>query len=79
MWINPSGHAIVGSVLERVRKDAGITQQDLAKRLGKPQSFVSSYESGQRRVDILELLVIAKEIGGDPEKIFREILGEIGS
>jgi transcriptional regulator with XRE-family HTH domain len=36
-----------------------MTQQELAKRLKRPQSFVSAYESGQRRVEVLEFLQIA--------------------
>jgi hypothetical protein len=42
--------------------------------LHKPQSFVSSYERGQRRVDVLELMRIVDAIGGDPIQVFRQIL-----
>ena len=49
------------------------TQVDLARRLEKPQSFVSSYEAGQRRVDVLELLRIAGEMGVAPGELFAEI------
>lgn len=52
-------------LLRSVRKEAGISQQDLAKRLNKPQSFVSKYESGERRLDILELRDICISIGLD--------------
>ena len=42
-------------LLRRIRLDAGLRQEDLAQRLGKPQPYVSRYESGERRLDILEL------------------------
>lgn len=43
------------SLLRELRIEAGITQVEMAKRLGKPQPFVSYYESGVRRLDLLEL------------------------
>ena len=46
MWVKPRDHKLVGESLAAVRKRAGITQQELAKRLGKPQSFVSAFEGG---------------------------------
>lgn len=45
------------------RRRAGLTQVQAAKRLGKPQSYVSSCESGQRRVDLLELSDFARLYG----------------
>ncbi|HZL58909.1 MAG TPA: helix-turn-helix transcriptional regulator [Stellaceae bacterium] len=57
-----------------IRQRAGVTQQELAKRLGKPQSFVSSYENGQRRIDLLEFLRITDALGVDPRRAFADIL-----
>jgi transcriptional regulator with XRE-family HTH domain len=42
-------------LLRQVRLEAGLRQVDVAAKLGVPQSFVSNYESGERRLDILEL------------------------
>ena len=42
-------------LLRRKRLDAGLRQEDLAQLLGKPQPYVSRYESGERRLDLLEL------------------------
>jgi transcriptional regulator with XRE-family HTH domain len=45
------------------RKKADVTQAQLARRLGKPQSFVSKYESGERRLDAIELLDVTRALG----------------
>ena len=50
-------------LLVQARKDAGITQVELAKRLAKPQSFVSKFENGERRPDVIEFLDICEAIG----------------
>jgi transcriptional regulator with XRE-family HTH domain len=73
LWIDAQHHKIVGACLAAVRRQANVTQLELAARLGKPQSFVSEYERGQRRVDVVELLVIARAIGADPVEIFADI------
>jgi len=49
--------------LRQARLDAGLTQEEVARRLGKPQSFVSKCESGERRVDVVELTRLAKLYG----------------
>lgn len=51
------------NILIEARKDAALTQQELALRLGRPQSFVSKYERGERRIDVIELLLVSKELG----------------
>ncbi|MEP5761566.1 MAG: helix-turn-helix transcriptional regulator [Litoreibacter sp.] len=47
------------------RGDVGFSQAQLAARLGKPPSFVGKYELGERRLDIIELLVILRELDTD--------------
>lgn len=74
MWVHPDQHKVVGRRLAGLRREAGLTQKDVAERLGKPQSFVSSYEAGQRRVDVLELLRISAALGRDPLKVFEAIV-----
>jgi transcriptional regulator with XRE-family HTH domain len=51
------------SLLKQLRTDAGITQVQMAKLLGKPQPFVSYYESGARRLDLLELRQVCEVLG----------------
>lgn len=58
-----------------VRKAAGITQVELADRLGKPQSFVSKVERGERRLDVIEFCQVAEALGHDPAKLLQEFIG----
>jgi transcriptional regulator with XRE-family HTH domain len=46
--------------LKQARVDAALTQVEVAKRLNRPQSFVSKIESGERRLDVVELSELAK-------------------
>jgi transcriptional regulator with XRE-family HTH domain len=73
LWVEPEQYKIVGACLAAARRRANVTQQELAARLGKPQSFVSEYERGQRRVDVIELLVISRALGVNPVELFGEI------
>lgn len=51
------------SVLREAREKAGFRQEDLASALGRPQSFVSKYESGERRLDVIEMQEISAALG----------------
>ena len=53
---------LLSSILISLRNDLGLRQVDLATKLGRPQSFVSKYESGERRLDVLELNEICKAL-----------------
>ncbi len=53
-------------LLGQLRNDAGLTQAEVAKRLGVPQSFVSKYEAGTRRLDIVELRRVIDVLGVMP-------------
>ena len=55
------------------REKAGLTQQVLAKRLGKPQSFIAKYETGERRIDVIEFITIVRAIGLDPARLLRAL------
>ncbi len=51
------------TVLRDLRNEAGLRQVDLAAKLEEPQSFVSKYESGERRLDFVEVVEICKALG----------------
>jgi transcriptional regulator with XRE-family HTH domain len=78
VWVQPEQYKIVGACLAAARRRANVTQDELAAWLGKPQSFVSEYERGQRRVDVVELLVISRALGVAPLDLFAEIAKSAG-
>jgi ribosome-binding protein aMBF1 (putative translation factor) len=55
--------------LKKARVEAGLAQQDVADKLGKPQSFISKIESGERRLDVAEMKKFA-EIYQKPSSYF---------
>lgn len=54
--------------LVKARKDAGLTQVEVAERMNKPQSFVSKYERGERRLDLSEFIELAEILSIDIQK-----------
>lgn len=58
--------------IRAARKAAGVTQQELAARLGRPQSFVAKVEGYERRLDIVEFLHLCRALGADPARFFAD-------
>jgi transcriptional regulator with XRE-family HTH domain len=55
---------------------AGLTQAELSQRLDRPQSFVSKYERGERRLDVVEFGKVARALGVDPAKLLERFYRE---
>jgi ribosome-binding protein aMBF1 (putative translation factor) len=72
--IHTERHKRFCELLKGRRKAAGLTQTVLAKRLGKPPSYVAKYEGGDRRLDVLEFLDVAAAIGFEPCALMRSLL-----
>lgn len=60
-------------VLVSARKASGLTQTDLADRLGRRQGFVSIVETGVRRLDLIEFCAFAKAMRRDPVELFSRV------
>lgn len=73
---HPSYSTFTKAMLD-VRVESGLTQSEVAARLGKPQSYVSKYESGERRVDVVEFLEICRAVGVQPEKLIRKLAAQL--
>jgi len=67
-------HEALRAFLQEKRLKAGMTQQDVADKLERYQSFIATVESGQRRIDVVELLEFADAIGFDPREAIRRLL-----
>jgi Helix-turn-helix. len=60
-------------LLLEARDNAGLTQKELANRLGRPQSFVSKTENAERRLDVIEFMDVCRGIGADPFELLRRL------
>jgi transcriptional regulator with XRE-family HTH domain len=64
------------TLLRQIRLDADLRQVDLAAKLKQPQSYISKYESGERRLDLLELREVCRAVGIDLKDFVREFESE---
>lgn len=60
-------------MMAAARKEAGVTQTQLAERIGRRQGHISIIENGVRRVDLVEFCALAKALELDPVKLFERI------
>lgn len=70
-------HRELVGILIDLRRAAGLTQDELARRIGKDQSFVSLVEGAQRRVDVVEFCAICRALGADPNEIFQRFVSKV--
>lgn len=70
-------HRHLVAVLVEARQASGLTQAELAAKVGKDQSFVSIIERGQRRVDVLEFVALARAMNADPTQLFERVAGRL--
>lgn len=63
------------ALLVRLRKERGVSQEELARRLGKKQPFISLVERFERRLDVVEFYAFVQATGADPTEAFTELLG----
>lgn len=76
--VHSSEQQLLRELLIEARDKANLTQDKLARRLGKPQSFVAKYEGGERRLDVVEFIVIARAMDADPVRIVRTLARKFG-
>lgn len=70
-------YRLLRTLLIKQRSKAGLTQTELAKKLNVNQTYVSKYELGERRLDIVEFFEIAEAIGFDPIKFLKNWRSQI--
>lgn len=71
--LNSDAHQKLCSLLSEARSQVPMVQAELSDRLGRPQSFVSKYERGERRLDVIEFLEVCQGMGADPYAIIRQV------
>jgi transcriptional regulator with XRE-family HTH domain len=62
-------------LLIEARTSKGVKQSQLAKRLGRPQSYVSNYEKAERRIEVADFLLICRALEVDPSQLLSELIG----
>ncbi|MHB1109666.1 MAG: helix-turn-helix domain-containing protein [Devosia sp.] len=72
--IHSPEHQALRELLIAARKSAGLTQEQVAQRLGRPQSFVAKYEGGERRLDVIEFMAVTRALQQDPVKVFKQLV-----
>jgi transcriptional regulator with XRE-family HTH domain len=71
--IHSARHKLLVELLVKRRREAGLTQAQVAQLLGQQQSFVARLESGERRIDVVELFELGQAIGFDPVDLVKEL------
>jgi len=76
-WAGPSTLPNIrrcASFSSRRGAKAGLTQHEVAERLGRPQSFVAKVEGGERRLDVIEFIELTRALGVDPVRLIKRLL-----
>jgi len=72
-WVGSADYKLLINALKEVRISAGLSQRELARRLGKPPSFVNKIELLERRLDILEFIAIANALDVPAEALLLKL------
>ncbi len=75
---NNDAYKLFLGLLRQLRRENGVTQVALAELLGKPQSYVSKYELGERRIDVVEAIEICRALDADFVALVQRFLKKIG-
>jgi transcriptional regulator with XRE-family HTH domain len=68
---------VLRTELRALRQRQRLSQAEVARRLAKPQSFVSKYEKGERRLSVIEFIDVVRALGGEPATVLRCFLPAI--
>ena len=76
-WVASPVHRKLILAIVKARTDAGLSQRDLARKIGKTHSFVGKVESIERNLSVLEFLAIAQAVGTPPQEILRDVMADL--
>jgi transcriptional regulator with XRE-family HTH domain len=77
--IHSPEHQFVLDKLVLLRKQAGLTQRDLAAKLDREQSFVWRYEAGERRLDLVEFYWVSQALHSDAGEVYASLVDDFRS
>lgn len=75
--LNSPEYLLLREILRRERRISGLTQGDVAADLGCAQSFVSKYEQGERRLDVVDFIRLCEVLSTNPSALLRELRKEL--
>lgn len=78
-WVSSRSYRAAIARIVAARSAARLTQRELAERLGKPPSFIAKIELGERRLDIVEFIALARALRLDPAEFVGSLDAELGS
>lgn len=77
-WVSSPSYKRAVAALVEARRAAGKTQRELAEALGKPASFVAKFEVGERRLDFVEFVAVARALGLPPAELMGRVADAAG-
>jgi transcriptional regulator with XRE-family HTH domain len=77
-WVSSPSYQAAVRVLVSARKAAGLTQRELAAKMGRTYSVIANIERGERQIDVVEFIAIARALGVDELELMRRIVEAVG-
>ncbi|HEY5107330.1 MAG TPA: helix-turn-helix transcriptional regulator [Caulobacteraceae bacterium] len=77
-WVSSPSYRAAVRVLIEARRAAGLTQRQLADRLGRPYTVIANVERGERRIDVVEFIAVARALGIGELELMARVGNAIG-
>ena len=77
-WVSSPSYRAAVRVLVAARKAAGLTQRQLASRIGRPYTVIANIERGERQIDVVEFIAVARALGLDEADLMARVGAAIG-
>ena len=77
-WVSSPSYRGAVQVIVAARKAAGLTQRSLAGRIGRPYTVIANIERGERQIDVVEFIAIARALEIDELELMRKVVAAVG-
>ena len=78
-WVSSPSYKAAVRVLVEARSAAGLTQRDLAARIGRPYTVIANIERGERQIDVVEFVAIARALGIGEAELMARVGAAVGA